>query len=65
MYFEGWEIGTYRQLVPACKDFINLNNNERAIKQLGNLSPIAFENFLKSIPLELRTKKTLYDFETK
>jgi putative transposase len=65
MYFEGWGIETYKQLVPACKDFLHLNNNERAIKQLGNLSPIVFEKSLKSIPLELRIKKTLHDFETK
>jgi putative transposase len=65
MYFEGWAISSYKEMVEACREFVYLNNNERAIEQLGNQSPMAFEKMLKNIPIESRIKKILHDFNTK
>lgn len=62
MYLEGWSISTFKELVPACKEFKYLNNEKRAIAQLGYLTPIGFEKAQEEIPNEQRIKKTMYDF---
>ena len=62
MYMEGWSISTFKELVPACKEFKYLNNERRAIAQLGYLTPIGFEKALEHTPNEQRIKKTMYDF---
>lgn len=62
MYFEGWSISTYKDLVPACKELKYLNNEKRAIAQLGYKTPVGFEKALAEIPKEQRIKKTMYDF---
>lgn len=63
MYLEPWGVTTYKELVVAVERFKYLNNHERPIKQLGNLTPVAFEDHIKNIPLELRIQKTLYNFD--
>lgn len=65
MYLEPWGITTFKELVLAVKKYKHLNNFERPIKQLGNLTPVEFENRLKQIPLEIRINKTLHDFDKK
>ena len=62
MYFEKWGVSTFKELKEACKEFEYLNNHQRAIKQLRNISPVRFEKDLKNIPLESRVKKIMYDF---
>lgn len=62
MYFDPWHIDTFRQLRRACKKIIELNNNHRAIKQLGNQCPNEFEKHVASIPQKDRPQKLLYDF---
>ncbi|MCB0647135.1 MAG: hypothetical protein KDC49_10755, partial [Saprospiraceae bacterium] len=63
MYLEPWGINTYEKLVKASKEFEYLNNNERAIKQLGNMTVHQFELSLKEIPKEQRMKRRLHDFQ--
>ena len=63
MYFVGWKIDTFEDLQKACKKFMFLNNHERAIKQLGYLSPVKFEEKIRMQKIEDRRIKTLYDFE--
>lgn len=63
MYFEPWGVVTYQEMQLAKPRFLHLNNYERSIAQLGNMSPGTFENELKKIPLELRIKKQLHDFK--
>jgi putative transposase len=62
MYLIPWGITTFSGLQAACKKIMRLNNVERSIKQLGGLSPQMFEESLKSIPLDQRRTKELYDF---
>lgn len=62
MYLKNWSISNFEELVFSCKKFKTLNNKERAIDQLGGLTPINFEAQLKKIPIEKRRKKTMHDF---
>lgn len=62
MYIEAWGVKTFEKLDKACKEFEFRNNHQRAIKQLGNISPLEFERSIKNIPHELRKKKTMHDF---
>ena len=61
-YLIPWGVTTFSELVRACKKIQKLNNEQRAIKQLGNKSPIQFEQFIASIPVHLRPHKTMFDF---
>ncbi len=63
MYFEAWGVTTFKELKQAVKKFKYLNNKERPIKQLGNISPEQFEKLIENIPLESRIKKVLHDFK--
>lgn len=63
MYLEPWQIKTYEQLEKACQKFMDKNNRERAIKQLGYLTPYKFEQKLKEIPMEQRKRKQMHDFD--
>lgn len=63
MYLRPWGIKNYAELKKACKKLMNLNNNKRAIKQLGNLSPAVFESKIKNMEENIRPVKTLYDFK--
>lgn len=62
MYLKPWGITTFKGLRKACDKIMKLSNAERGIKQLGGLSPELFEKALKSIPLDQRRIKELYDF---
>jgi transposase InsO family protein len=64
MYLDGWAIATFKELKQAVKEFKYINNNERAIEQLGYISPIKFEQSIRNIPKEQRFQKILHDFET-
>ena len=63
MYLNGWPIKTFRELQLACQEIMYLNNEKRAIAQLGYLSPNAYESKLKNIPLENRKIKIMHDFK--
>lgn len=65
MYLDEFKISSFEQLQTECTRLKYLMNDERAVEQLGYLSPILFENSLKSIPLENRIKKEMYDFKNK
>jgi len=62
MYLSHWEINTFEALEKKCELFVQLNNNERAIEQLGNVSPIEFESIISKLPLNQRPKFTMHDF---
>lgn len=62
MYIEAWGVKTFAELQKACSDFMYNNNYERAIKQLGNMTPAQFEASLKHIPMGQRIKKVMHDF---
>jgi len=62
MYLKNWSISSFEQLCEACKVFLELNNSQRAIKQLGYKTPLAFETAIAQIPFSKRKKKQLYDF---
>lgn len=63
MYLEHWSITTFEELKQACTELKYINNHERAIKQLGNLTPVAFEKYLKTIEPNQRPKKQMHDFD--
>lgn len=63
MYLSKWNIRSFKQLEKACVDLKYINNYERSIKQLNYLTPCNFESEIKSIPLEKRIQKQLYDFK--
>ena len=62
-YLIPWGVTTYSGLVKACKKIQKLNNEQRAIKQLGNRSPVQFEEYIGSLPLEMRPTKVMFDFK--
>lgn len=62
MYLTPWAIGTMKELQIACLKLKNLNNEQRAIQQLGNLSPAKFEKKINEMPVGLRPVKKMYDF---
>jgi len=62
MYLKNWSISNFKELSEACKVFMELNNSQRAIKQLGYKTPLGFEAAIAQIPLSKRVKKQLYDF---
>jgi putative transposase len=64
MYLAHLKVSTFEQLCKECKRIKSLINSERAVEQLGYLSPILFENSLANIHLNSRLKKVLHDFQT-
>ena len=62
-YLIPWGVTTYSGLIKACKKIQKLNNEQRAIKQLGYRSPVQFEKYIESLPLELKPNKVMFDFE--
>lgn len=62
MYLEPLGIKTFEQLKKACKEFMYKNNYERAIKQLGWVTPKKFEESLRNLSLGARMKKKMFDF---
>lgn len=64
MYFEPWGVASFEEMIKAREKFLRANNYERAIKQLGNRSPVEFEKHIKNIPMEERSSKVLFDFTT-
>ena len=63
MYLYHWNIKTFAELSQKCKEFKKLNNEQRAIEQLGNISPNQFEYVISQLNIEERPLKTLYDFK--
>lgn len=49
----------------ACAELKYINNHEQAIKQLGNLTPVAFEEYLKTIEPDQKPEKQMHDFDKK
>jgi len=62
MYLDPWRIRTRKELAIACRKMIDVNNNERAIKQLGNLCPVDFKKKINEMSACQRPTKQLYDF---
>lgn len=62
MYLMHFGIRTFKDLQIACKKVKLLMNNERSVKQLGNVSVDCFEKSLAHLPDCKRIKKTLHDF---
>lgn len=65
MYLDQWSISSFSDLELKCKRFLYLNNHQRSIKQLGYMTPIEFENRIKTLPKSKRPKKQLHDFAKK
>lgn len=63
MYLEPFGIKSFNHLKEACKDVMYRNNYERAIKQLGWLTPAKFEKSLANLPTESRILKRMHDFD--
>lgn len=63
MYLIPWQIHTFNQLKRACKKLMKLNNQERAIHQLGYRSPLQFEQWIQTIPADQRPIKKLFKFK--
>lgn len=61
-YLEHWSPRTFLELEKACRKLMRVHNNERAIPQLGNISPVEFERRLASIPLDQRPIKKMHAF---
>lgn len=64
MYLEGWNIETFEQLKKACQRLKDNHNCQRAIEQLNRVSPVDFEQSLKSITLDQRLVKIMFDFNS-
>lgn len=64
MYLKPWNIRTFKELKQACQEVIYVNNHQRAIEQLGHISPIQFEQLIEKLNLDERPKKVLYDFDS-
>ena len=47
----------------ACKELIHISNEQRAIHDLGYLSPVKFEELIAELPVSERPIKYLHDFE--
>lgn len=62
MYLLKWGIATFKELQRACKKLVKLNNESRAIAQLGYISPMMFEKNILELPLDQRPKKVMFDF---
>jgi transposase InsO family protein len=62
MYLSKWGITTFKQLQRACKKLVILNNESRAIAQLGYISPMMFEKKIKELPIEQHPQKVMHDF---
>jgi len=63
MYLMHFGIKTFKDLQIACKKVKLLMNQERSVKQLGNMSVESFEKSLVNLPRCNRIKKTLHDFD--
>lgn len=64
MYLKPWGISTFKELQQACQELMYVNNHQRAIDQLGHLSPIQFEQLVAELHPDQRPKKELYDFNS-
>lgn len=64
MYLKPWSIRTFKELEQACQELIYINNHQRAIEQLGQLSPVQFEQLVAKLHPDERPKKVLYDFDS-
>lgn len=59
-YLNQWTINSYRDLVKAVNKAVAAYNNTRPHYSLQMMSPVAFENYVEKLPLELRPKMTIY-----
>lgn len=62
-YLKFWSINTFEQLKQACKEIIYLANEQRAVEELGYLSPVQYEKIILQLNKKERPVKVLYDFE--
>lgn len=62
MYLKHFGIQTFGELKVACKKVKRMMNEERSVKQLGNMTVQRFEEKIKQKTGEPNPIKTLYDF---
>lgn len=62
MYLKHYGIRTFKDLQIACKKVKRLMNEERAVKQLENITVKRFEEQIAQKTMKERPIKTLYDF---
>ena len=62
MYLSQWSIGSLSELKQACREMQYLNNHERAIKQLGNRTPVGYEMYINTLTDERLPEKRMYNF---
>jgi hypothetical protein len=63
-YLIPWRVRSFNQLTESCKELQDINNNNRAINELSNLSSIQFEKLIKNMKPEDRPVKTLFKFDS-
>lgn len=63
MYLANKKITSFELLEKECKLVKHLINDERTVKQLKYITPMAFENSLTKVNLDMRIQKQLHDFE--
>ncbi|MBK8518996.1 MAG: hypothetical protein IPL55_22745 [Saprospiraceae bacterium] len=59
MYLKPWGIRTFKELQQACQELMYVNNYQRAIEQLGQLSPNQFEQLIAKLHPDERPKKSI------
>lgn len=64
-YLQYYDTGTFAKLSKALDRVVWLYNNERPHSELGNLTPVAFENMVCGQNEDQRKQMVLYDFRTK
>ena len=61
-YLSDEKIETTSQFNRLLREIKKLINEERPVAALGYKTPVEFENWIKSVPVEQRPKVKLYDF---
>ena len=63
-YLNHWTINDFSTLKNKLKLAVHLYNNERPHWNLGKMTPIGFENYIKELPIEQRIGLHLYNLNT-
>lgn len=59
-YLKRWPCNNEKQLKVNLAKAVKAYNETKPNENLGNMSPIQYENYLKTLPLEKRKKMTIY-----
>jgi putative transposase len=62
-YLIPWQVRSFNHLKESCKELQDINNNNRAINELSNLSSTQFEKVIENMKPEDRPIKKLFKFD--